>query len=857
MAEVRHGVLRWKGRGTGYGRWGGRRLTIADRDVHRPVTRPDRTLTTELRSLSAEELEDREVEFDWDGSEVRAIRPEATTTATEGRTNDDTRTVAAGAAGEPSRPGWIRLAGPAQQPSAPRPAAVDEFHNPYTFIPALVRPQAVTGTGPFGLGDCSPAGHDILLDGMWTGRIGVILKTQTPLLLLDSAEATENEDGHKTYQPLLRNGKPYLPPTSVKGMLRTAYEAATNSRFGVFAGHEQSLGYRPAPRAHLVPARVGPDGRAVDLLLGTSPLGNRGGGNGVLHAAWLPQYCNHPLLYPDGSQPTHKDEVRMHLRLIQHHRWKPGRHGNAGQHRPDFRYWRVMAIARKGESLPRAPGASSARRVPGRSYHEQLTQTRDDVDGVVFITYQNFPRKRHERVFFGTTRNIRVDERVFTAYETLVADYRAARREDDIHRRPYQGGYARPEQWIAPEPGKTAWSPHLHDDSRSKLNPSDLCYAELDTQDRNVIGLYPVLIPRKLHVAAPHDLLDRSLRPAERREDLSPADRVFGWVNPSGHGAYRGQIRVGPVNAECARVETFGPQGFPLAILAQPKPQHGRFYLAAGKPDRLRPLPNTTSKDGWYVRGQTLRGRKAYPHHAGLPDGYWRDPNADRTQQPEDGRYQEYRRPHQQTGDGDLVDGTRFAIDPATEKRDNQNRSITGWIAPCSTFRFTLEARNLSDIELGALLWVLSLPDKHYHRLGLGKPLGFGSVQVEVDPATTLLRTGEDWRNYYASFSEELPGTNPELQDLVSRFEEASRAWPGQPHLEAFLAATRGDPRTPVHYPRVRPAGLSKTVPVPPDPCGKAYAWFVENEREDQVTRKESLPEAGGDPLTVYPARRR
>lgn len=51
------------------------------------------------------------------------------------------------------------------------------------------------------------------------------------------------------------------------------------------------------------------------------------------------------------------------------------------------------------------------------------------------------------------------------------------------------------------------------------------------------------------------------------------------------------------------------------------------------------------------------------------------------------------------------------------------------------TFTFRIYFENLTDCELGALLWALTLPgkqDKKYrHKLGMGKPLGLGSVRIE------------------------------------------------------------------------------------------------------------------------------
>lgn len=46
--------------------------------------------------------------------------------------------------------------------------------------------------------------------------------------------------------------------------------------------------------------------------------------------------------------------------------------------------------------------------------------------------------------------------------------------------------------------------------------------------------------------------------------------------------------------------------------------------------------------------------------------------------------------------------------------------------------QFTCKIRfeNLTEVELGALLFTLDLPKKHYHKLGMGKPLGLGTVKI-------------------------------------------------------------------------------------------------------------------------------
>ena len=54
-------------------------------------------------------------------------------------------------------------------------------------------------------------------------------------------------------------------------------------------------------------------------------------------------------------------------------------------------------------------------------------------------------------------------------------------------------------------------------------------------------------------------------------------------------------------------------------------------------------------------------------------------------------------------------------------------------IKPGVDFLFTIHFENLSDIEIGALLWVLDIAkdDKYRLSLGMGKPLGMGAVKIE------------------------------------------------------------------------------------------------------------------------------
>jgi len=348
----------------------------------------------------------------------------------------------------------------------------------------------------------------------------------------------------------------------------------------------------------------------------------------------------------------------------------------------------------------------------------------------------------------------------------------------------------------------------------------------------NIIGvadLFPVMISRELYPNSPADLLDCSLKPAKKRNKLSPADRLFGWV-PQGQGdedGYTSRLRV--VCEDGPRpeiIQDFNGQTLPLTILGQPKPQQSRFYVA--KNVQGDPQNDGISKsDAGYTTGKALRGRKHYWHHKGLeqkkdPD-YW-TPSGEN-------RIREYIRTDRET--------------------DSQNRSIKGWIKPGTKFEVSLYVQNLQPQEVGALLWLLSLSElceeNYYFRLGYGKPLGFGSVRLEIDDGCLPLGTRKDWKEYYAALDKSPPATLDEnerkncMQAFETSMKEAYKTdeyptldeyptFDELPFINGFLQVLRGPTDdVPIHYPRLNPT---------PTPEGENFRWFTQNENKS----KKALP---------------
>lgn len=701
------------------------------------------------------------------------------------------------------------------------------FENPYNFIPAPDPPPTDTD-----LRDHAPLGHHRYHPDHWSGRIGVNLTTVTPLLIPDAATATDH-DGHRVLGLRLGpDGAPYLPPTSVKGMLRSAYEAITNSRFGIFESHTERLAFRMNAREalHFVPVRIEEHHGALNarLLPGRSGISRDGrpsvirtervNGRDVevrlMYAAWLPRYQKYrradipamdkgegmcALKYA-GTTTLPKHRHYVHVRVSQ--RTHSSRR---------FDYLKVEEIR------PATPGA------PPPSGWE---------GGWAHITGRNVMNKHDERVFLQTSssRLEPLSQSVIEKWQCLIEDYQAIHEGDLEERR--RRGYS-PDDYVGHDPGQTGWSRQVCQPSMRNLADGTLCYAEVKNRAGSgfdVLVLYPVMISRDLYELAPSTLMPPNLRPALDIDQLSPADRVFGWIKGNGHGSFRGQMRVGSATCEqgAAAIEHLDvrdPEGLALAILGQPKPQQARFYSAKDKEGR--PLESVSAKEEGYSKPeQGLRGRKSYPHQRqGEQKDYWSTERL--PQEPLSQRlggqhvYQEFRR---------LPDSEH-----ENRIRDKQNRSIRAWVKPETTFRLDLQVTNLSALELGALLWLLSLPAGHYLRLGLGKPLGFGSVRLEIDGLD--LRDGEAIAQDYHRLMERegegrrvLDPADTRFVELVEIYTKAVMStyrdenFENVPFIRAFLHACRGN-NLPVHYPRTSQVASSSS---------KIYEWFVDNERSSR-----------------------
>ena len=312
----------------------------------------------------------------------------------------------------------------------------------------------------------------------------------------------------------------------------------------------------------------------------------------------------------------------------------------------------------------------------------------------------------------------------------------------------------------------------------------------------------------------------RHLLPPTTNAKLCPATRLFGWTPAGGDDSLDDEEKA-PV-AGRVRVGTAWGQGAmdtiltPLKILGSPKPSYYPYYL--------RPRNSNTgfgyytqNEHTWWGTNGRLRGRKFYVHH---PQAF-NDHNC----------------------------GYAAETDP---KQFHTNQNVTAaLLPPGGQFRGYLEFDSLSEYELGMLLWTVALSDnplegqqdERVHKLGLGRPLGLGSVRVSIDRLSVYDPTG-GWLDD-ADQDEQLL-TDSDAERLVKVFKTWMMSGSEEPNDTAVAEFDYQD------YYRELCAVLRKNLV--PDTTKIRYPvleYFAKqrNKRKDQ--KEESLctaTEIGGDP---------
>jgi CRISPR-associated protein (TIGR03986 family) len=695
------------------------------------------------------------------------------------------------------------LTPPKAKPVAPPPPSTGpyRFLNPYNFVRPLEQPRPAGHV----LGDCPPPPHD-----RYVGLSGVIvcrLTNVTPLFISDAhnVEPDPQHPDHKCYhffRVLNDEGElePALPASSLRGMVRSVFETVTNSCLGVFQKDEEvgkidRLEYRVSRDPGLMPGRVldvAASGARVELLdcaTMSPPVDCRG----------------QPTTVKSGVVSAYIPRV---LRKI-------------GEEWVTFdRRGVITATAQDGD---RVAALVSISRVPHRSnrfqyfrviqvvpaaQHASLTANSEQrkVFGYLHVTGPNIENKHDERLFFRwddqdplpqatyTPTSVTVNADVVDEYNRSLKKYweRHAKRVEELQKA----------GWHA-DANTLPFPSSFVRDGRA-LRSGDLVYHFTDQQGN--AHLVPVSMPRVPYRYPREKLLTKHLLRCQDARALCPACRTFGWVyegDPKHDAeimtAYAGRVRLttGMLKLSQGTLDSAEEAGVPLAILSGPKPTTTAFYLlpANGRPGEA---------DYNQVNAR-LRGRKFYRHH-----GVWSELS--------NSQQREHRR--------------------ASDKRDQQNRTVKGVLNPNAEFEFRVYFENLQPVELGALLWTLQLEDGMYHRLGFAKPLGFGSVTVTVqslhiisiDHRYNLLNdTAQEGDSPEAAVATWIGEFKKAMQQVYSKSGMRFDTLPSAVDLRAVLSKPAVSGELHIHYPRH--ARLASAD-------GENFKWFVGNRKRLEDSRR-------------------
>nr|HID57699.1 TIGR03986 family CRISPR-associated RAMP protein [Desulfobacterales bacterium] len=465
-------------------------------------------------------------------------------------------------------------------------------------------------------------GYGILHKGI--GEQKHYLETKLPL-----------KNGHKVMKFFRLRDEPAIPPTSLKGMIRSVVEAASNSCFSVLQG--EKLGIRRRPEWYDAPDTL----LAGKILEIPSMSGTKGK---------VKKMAAYKISHRDKDFEQYKNKEDFNGKEIS------------------------IKIVDRQVQAPDDPQASNTKIGYLKTSSEGIGRGSKDYERVFLdpdeLTDEELPKgfKREPKVFD-------------LPYE-IQADYGVANKNNKFEHTKY-------------------------------LNVGDVVWFRT-TDENEVKEIGFTQIYRLPFRKAVRDRLYKDLHPCSDVNHLCPACSIFGRVveKPSADDGQSSVARkVSFSIGESTSENTYHQDDVRLKILSSPKPTFYNFYvISPDNPAQVRDydgqlvIDEKGNVDENNISPVVLRGRKFYWHY---PDAR--------------NKREIYTR----------EDGTQ----------DSQNSTVE--LFTQGTFTFTVDFHNLTDYELGLLLYSLELEGEDSdlrHKFGMGKPLGLGSVKVTIDKMLLINR---------------------------------------------------------------------------------------------------------------------
>jgi CRISPR-associated protein (TIGR03986 family) len=758
------------------------------------------------------------------------------------------------------------LAEPHEEPSSAKPETLqatelplpatqgnDAFFNPYHFVPSKPGERKTdVSRKDFEAKTIARLGHDRDADGTLSGRILCRLKTVTPVVIGGKQEPmpgnyTEVEPFRvPTAASAQEHDEIAIPATTLRGLLSSVAEAASNSALRVL--EDESYSYRCAMDQSL---------QAIGEIVGNKirplTLPALSGIGGATRFAVLPKYArmfspdrytlndSFPLkAYVDGySKIEQRDEapkvaVRRPSFLadgdpISHSAdnreqfWyaklagSPNLQGQAIVETAGCKIKPGNASFLLGNSLIGDPISSAQWEADGRSS--------DYVRGILRVLgikdrEKEIPTSKHHEIFIPYPEAIEKTP-LFDAADAIETFETLAKERTTLQKTELKKATGEKRKNIAlPYSVKGAKRNTGEDGDNLRLRDGDLVFFEPSEDGTKVSRLAVSSIWRNRVEGSTHRFFERlssdllPFNPA--RKWLTIAEQMFGFVEnkkPKGTAAAVEEKQDQPALALAGRVVvSFGRLAdpgtdplmakTPLKILSSPKPPSPNLYFKRNGDARY------IAKRELGVATHAPQGRKFYLHQPAANEP-WKT---------------------KATGD-DKAKDQKAMVQPIREE---------------TSFYFHVDFENLSETELGLLCYALAPSPTFHHKLGMGKPLGLGTVAIETEAIFLTAR-----RSRYASDG----SSDPRYHRKWLRDNEAPSSWPDRYKVERQCAANSdviSDATSAHHYASTfratMDADIGRALEILGDPKfvtdpvhtpqlaenndleDKTYAWFGKND---------------------------
>ncbi len=314
------------------------------------------------------------------------------------------------------------------------------------------------------------------------------------------------------------------------------------------------------------------------------------------------------------------------------------------------------------------------------------------------------------------------------------------------------------------------------------------------------------------------DFCDARLHPLSNaegsRSEISPAEMLLGFVEENVLGddcdaqtiSFQGKLRF---TDGIAIGELTPMPPVALKILDAPKPPSPSLYFKSKNSEHHG---MAIRKYALSARQHEIQGRKQYLHAKLLPDGHIANYGVGGVR-------------------GDAMGKPPWSTHAVADSEAwNESQRVYACPLPAqSAFCFSIRFDNLTKEELGLLMFSLRPNDAYRHKLGYGKPIGLGTVQLTINSVKLVDRIER-----YT-----LLGLTDNPDDVCTilnaeRYPQIVDAYANHFGSPEAIHAIRllGDPKRvglPVHYPQL--SGVDPETQNPYDIESKNFAWFVENEK--------------------------